>query len=93
MYVSLYDIRHDTVHAYVIVQFVYRLLGTRGITDFYFIIVKQSKKYICGGFSQIRSHNYIDVDLFKECYAFSVLDLHVGEINVLSRPVSHFFYY
>ena len=36
-------------------------------------------------------YNYrpIDVDLFKACYPWSVLDLHVGEIHVL--PVSHFF--
>ena len=30
----------------------------------------------------------IDVDLFKACYTWSVLDLHVGEIYVF--PVSHF---
>ena len=32
----------------------------------------------------------IDVDIFKACYTWSVLDLHVGEIYVL--PVSNFFY-
>ena len=35
-------------------------------------------------------YNYrpIDVDLFTACYPWSVLDLHVGEINVL--PISNF---
>ena len=36
-------------------------------------------------------YNYyrpIDVNLFKGCYPWSVLDLHVGEINVL--PLSNF---
>ena len=31
----------------------------------------------------------IDVDLFKSCYPWSVLDLHLGEINVL--PISNFY--
>ena len=31
----------------------------------------------------------IDVDLFKACYPWSVLDLHVGEIHIL--PVSNFY--
>ena len=30
----------------------------------------------------------VDVDLFKACYVWSVLDLHVGDINVL--PISYF---
>ena len=31
----------------------------------------------------------IDIDLFKACYPWSVLDLHVGEIHIL--PVSNFY--
>ena len=34
----------------------------------------------------------IDVDLFKACYTWSVLDLRVGEIYVLPRPVSQFLF-